>query len=118
LVERGRLAGTIDRDHFERAAHGETPVSADERFRDDIDSDRHGGAADTLDACGQFDQFADANRFVKLDLVGCRHHHRAARAARRRDERSLAHQAQCIAAEQRAVMVGLLRKNHLDETRR
>ena len=48
-------------------------------------------------------------------LVRGRHHDALARVPRRRDECRLAHQAQRVAAEQRAVVIGLLGKHHLDE---
>jgi len=52
---------------------------------------------------------------VKFDSVrGC-HDDALARVPRGRDECRLAHQAQRMAAEQRAVVIGLLRKHHLHE---
>jgi len=70
---------------------------------------------DAHDLGNEFDEFADMDGLVKFDFVrGC-HDDALARVPRGRDECRLAHQAQRMTAEQRAIVIGLLRKYHLHE---
>ena len=52
---------------------------------------------------------------MKFSMPGAAHHHRAARVAGGGDEGGLAEKIERVAAEQRAVVIGVMWKDELDE---
>lgn len=72
----------------------------------------------TRDLGGKFDHLADGHWRMELDIVRAGHHYGAPRMPARGNEGRLAHQAECRAAEQGAVMVRLFGEDHFKEARR
>ncbi|MBB3342769.1 thiol-disulfide isomerase/thioredoxin [Luteimonas sp. RC10] len=108
-----RPAARIKRDHHEAAARAQLALAADQVLGDHLDLDLHRGAPDLDHPRDGLHQLPLADRQLEIDLLRAGGDDGQARIARGGDERGLVHPRQCLAAEQRAQVVGVVGEDDL-----
>lgn len=99
----------------------ETPFAAQlapsgqQIFGPKLDLDGHRCPTCSADSAYNFSQLALTHRLVKIDAFRTGRHNRLPRMTRSRNERSHVHQPQRVAAKKRTVVIGLVRKHHLND---
>src|SRR5690554_1427185 len=98
-------------------SRGELAIPRKKVFCDEVHLDVHRRAARLDDGRDKFNELALTHGDSEVALLAARRYDGAASIARGDDERGFVHERQRLAAEERAVVIGLSGEDHLDESR-
>jgi len=112
-----RTAVLIDGNQHETTFRAKLPLASQQILGPQFDLDRERSSSYSDDAAHNFSELSLAYGNMKINTFGTSCYDRPPRMSRRRHKSRHVHQAKRIATEKCPVVVRLIRKHHLDNTR-